>query len=280
MIRAPGSYHHSVMVGSLAEAAAEAVGADSLLARVGAYFHDIGKISKPHYFIENQRDVPNPHDRLPPDQSAAVIIRHVTTGARIAKENKLPQPIVDLIMTHHGMGAVSFFLERAQRQAAPGETVREEDFRYPGPRPDTREAAILLLADRVEAGCRAIQRPTPETVRATITRLVSDALNDGQLEDCPLTLQDLHRVANTFADVVLGLYHQRIEYPEGVTRTDPGASRTGTITIEVANPLGPATPLPPPDAPPLAGPGAESQRDDEEETGSEDLGEWTPREDR
>ncbi|MBN1335214.1 MAG: HDIG domain-containing protein [Deltaproteobacteria bacterium] len=285
MIRAPGTYHHSVMVGSLAEAAAEAVGADSLLVRVGAYFHDIGKISKPHFFIENQRDVPNPHDRLPPEQSASAIIRHVATGARIARENKLPQPLIDLIESHHGTGVVSFFLERAQRMAEPSQTVREEDFRYPGPKPDTREAAILLLADRVEAACRAIQRPTPDTVRATIQRLVSSALNDGQLEACPLTLKDLHRVANTFAEVVLGLYHQRIEYPDGAAQTDPGTSRSGIITIEVANPLGPAMPLAPPQGFPAAGPGGgagapeDLLRDDEEETGSEEFRDWNRRED-
>ncbi len=285
MIRAPGTYHHSVMVGSLAEAAAGAVGADTLLVRVGSYFHDIGKVSKPHYFIENQRDVPNPHDRLPPEQSAAMIVRHVTTGARIARENKLPQPIIDLIESHHGTGVVSFFLERAQRQAAPGDTVREEAFRYPGPPPTTREAAILLLADRVEAACRAIQRPTPDTVRATIQRLVSGALNDGQLESSPLTLQDLHRVANTFSDVVLGLYHQRIEYPETPTLTDPGATRSGIITLEVANPLGPAPTLPP-DARAASGPGGgpdapeDLLRDDEDESGSEEFRDWKVQEDR
>ncbi len=242
MLRAPGTYHHSVIVGSLSEAAAEAIGADKLLVRVAAYFHDIGKITKPHYFVENQRDVPNPHDRLPARKSASIIIRHIHNGARIAAHNRLPQPIIDNISMHHGTGLVRYFLERAKQNASPNEVVDEADFRYPGPRPDTREAGILHLADKVEAACRAVKLPTPEKFREVIQKLISQAMNDGQLEDCSLTLKELYTIGKAFAEVMMSIYHHRIEYPPSVTYTHddepPPVSKRGVITLELLNPLG------------------------------------------
>ncbi len=242
MLRAPGTYHHSVIVGSLSEAAAEAIGADKLLVRVAAYFHDIGKITKPHYFVENQRDVPNPHDRLPARKSASIIIRHIQAGARIAAHNRLPQPIIDNICMHHGTGLVRYFYNKAQQEAGPNEIVDEAQFRYPGPRPDTREAGILHLADKVEAACRAVKQPTPEKFREVIQSLISQAMNDGQLEDCSLTLKELYTIGKSFAEVMMSIYHHRIEYPAAVTDTHddepaPVPAR-GVITLELLNPLG------------------------------------------
>ena len=242
MLRAPGTYHHSVIVGSLSEAAAEAIGADKLLVRVAAYFHDIGKITKPHYFVENQRDVPNPHDRLPARKSAGIIVRHIQAGARIAAHNRLPQPIIDNISMHHGTGLVRYFYNKAQQEAAEGEVVDEAKFRYPGPRPDTREAGILHLADKVEAACRAVKQPTPEKFREVIQSLISQAMNDGQLEDCSLTLKELYTIGKSFAEVMMSIYHHRIEYPSAVTDTHddepPPVSPRGVITLELLNPLG------------------------------------------
>ena len=243
MLRAPGTYHHSVIVGSLSEAAAEAIGADKLLVRVAAYFHDIGKITKPHYFVENQRDVPNPHDRLPARKSASIIIRHIQAGARIAAHNRLPQPIIDNICMHHGTGLVRYFYNKAQQEAGPGQVVDEADYRYPGPRPDTREAGILHLADKVEAACRAVKQPTPEKFREVIQSLISQAMNDGQLEDCSLTLKELYTIGKSFAQVMMSIYHHRIEYPSAVVDThddEPTAPvpQRGVITLELLNPLG------------------------------------------
>jgi putative nucleotidyltransferase with HDIG domain len=243
MLRAPGTYHHSVIVGSLSEAAAEAIGADKLLVRVAAYFHDIGKITKPHYFVENQRDVPNPHDRLPARKSASIIIRHIEAGARIAAHNRLPQPIIDNICMHHGTGLVRWFYNKAQQEAQPGQVVDEADYRYPGPRPDTREAGILHLADKVEAACRAVKQPTPEKFREVIQNLISQAMNDGQLEDCSLTLKELYTIGKSFAEVMMSIYHHRIEYPSTVVDTQddepgPEVPQRGVITLELLNPLG------------------------------------------
>ncbi|MFH1466466.1 MAG: HDIG domain-containing metalloprotein [Pseudomonadota bacterium] len=240
MLRAPGTYHHSVIVGSLSEAGCEAIGADKLVVRVAAYFHDIGKIAKPQNFVENQRDVPNPHDRLPPRKSANLIIRHVSAGQRIAAHHRLPQPIIDNIAMHHGTGLVRYFLEKARRQAPPGSTVDEAAFRYPGPKPDTREAGILHLADKVEAACRAVKQPNPERFREVIQRLISDAMNDGQLEHCSLTLKELYTIGKAFAEVMVSIHHHRIEYPQAATDTgevEPVPEK-GVITLELLNPLG------------------------------------------
>jgi putative nucleotidyltransferase with HDIG domain len=246
MLRAPGTYHHSVIVGSLSEAAAEAIRCNALLARVCCYFHDIGKAVQPQYYIENQRDAPNRHDRLLPKQSARMIISHVLDGAAIAEQYKLPGPIVDAIRTHHGTGVIQYFYAKALTSAAEtGERVDEADFRYPGPRPSTREQGIIMLADKVEAACRSIKHPTEEKIRGMIQRLVSETITDGQLEECPLTLKELYIVIDTFTNVILGIYHQRIEYPGipkgALPRAVPpiqDVPRSAIITVDIPNPLG------------------------------------------
>jgi putative nucleotidyltransferase with HDIG domain len=211
LMRAPGSYHHSVMVGTLAEASAKEVGCNPLLCRVAAYFHDIGKAVSPQYFVENQRDGESPHKRLSPEMSARVIIDHVRNGGEIARRHKLPQPIIDNIYMHHGTGLLYFFYRKAQETDP---NVDPELFRYPGPKPNTREAGIVQLADKVEAACRSIKEPTPDRIRQMIQRIISTTLADGQLEECPLTLQDLYLIAAKFEEVILAIHHQRIEYPD------------------------------------------------------------------
>ncbi len=242
MLRAPGTYHHSVIVGSLSEAAAEAIGANALLARVACYFHDIGKGLKPQYFVENQRDSSNKHDRLSPTHSAQVIINHVRDGAALAVQYKLPRSVADHIFMHHGTGIIHYFHEKAKEQAEEGEVVDEALFRYPGPKPDSREAGIIMLADKVEAACRTIKEPSEARLRAMIQQITNAVMSDGQFENCPLTLRELYQIADSFTIVLLGIYHHRIEYPAtaGIS-AGRGAyvpvPRQGTITLEIVNPI-------------------------------------------
>ena len=275
MLRAPGTYHHSVTVAQLSEAAAEAIGANALQTRVACYFHDIGKAVNPKYFIENQRGGPNPHDKLPPRTSARVIINHVTDGEAIALQYKLPRPIIDGITMHHGTGLIQYFYAMALRNAKPGETVNEADFRYPGSLPDTREAGIMMLADKVEAATRTLKDKSPESLRGLIQKLVNATLVDGQLEKCPLTIKDLYTIIDAFVETLLGIYHHRIDYP-GIPKRAPTAPANTTgdrssgpvITLEIPNPLAAAPPAEPtpladpppaPDAPPP--PSAPPERD-------------------
>lgn len=242
MLRAPGTYHHSVIVGSLSEAACEAIGANALLARVACYFHDIGKGIKPQYFVENQREGPSRHERLSPEASAAVIINHVREGAALARQHKLPRAIVDNIFMHHGTGIISYFYARAQESAGEGVTVDDAPFRYPGPKPDSREAGVIMIADKVEAACRTIQQPSEPRFRAMIQQVVNGVMNDGQLEECPLTVRELHVIADTFTNVLMGIHHHRIEYPATKAISSgklPAVPRQGTITLELMNPLKP-----------------------------------------
>jgi putative nucleotidyltransferase with HDIG domain len=211
LLRAPGTYHHSVLVGALAEAGCEAIGANALEAKIAAYFHDIGKAKHPEYFVENQRGI-NRHDRMDPWESARVIIEHVTEGARVASEQGLPKPILDNIYMHHGTGLLAYFHRRAsERSRTP---VPEDAFRYPGPKPRSREAGVLMLADKVEAATRTLEAPTPENLAAMIDRIISSVLADGQLSDCDLTFRQLSTVATAFVGVLEGIYHQRITYDE------------------------------------------------------------------
>lgn len=246
MLKAPGTYHHSVIVGSLSEAACEAIGANALLARVACYFHDIGKGVKPQYFVENQREG-NRHDRLAAVQSAQVIINHVRDGHLLALQYRLPKPITDNIFMHHGTGLIQYFYNKAKEQAG-GEPVDEALFRYPGPKPDTREAGIIMLADKVEAACRTIKDPDEARIRAMIQKIINSVMVDGQFENCPLTLKEVYQIADTFTGVLLGIYHHRIEYPDtraissGKGKFVP-VPRQGTITLEIINPLkGPPPP--------------------------------------
>lgn len=253
MLRAPGSYHHSVLVGSLAEAACQAVDGNALHARVAAYFHDVGKSLKPQYFIENQGGAANPHDSLGPHASARIIISHVTDGLRLAHEHNLPRPIRDNIAMHHGTGLLKYFYTQALAAADDPSTVRMGDFQYPGPKPDTREAGILMLADKVEAATRTIRRPTEEAFRAMILKIVNSVMADGQFESCPLTFKEIHTVVDTFVEVLRGVYHQRIEYPETAEISNAGEAGPGgasrvppvpgnaVITLEITGSIPTAT---------------------------------------
>ncbi|MDD2851958.1 MAG: HDIG domain-containing protein [Desulfuromonadaceae bacterium] len=219
MVKAPGTYHHSVVVGNLVEAAAESIGANPLLARVAAYYHDIGKASKPLYFIENQGGEENRHDKLTPSMSALILISHIKEGAELARENRLGQPIIDVIRQHHGTALIRFFYERAKSQAAAnGQTVEEKDFRYPGPKPQTREAGIVMLADCVEAASRTLVNPTADRIQGLVQKLINNVFIDGQLDECELTLKNLHEIAKSFTGILNGIFHHRIDYPEPVSK--------------------------------------------------------------
>jgi putative nucleotidyltransferase with HDIG domain len=211
-LKAPGSYQHSIAVGTLAEAAASAIAVNPLVLRVGAYYHDIGKITAPQYFVENQRGSANPHDSLDPLESSRRIVRHVQRGLELARQHRLPQAIADLIPQHHGTRLVSYFHDKARAGAA-GAAVAESEFRYPGPKPRSKEAAILMLADAVEAASRTLRNPTSDKLRSTIHALFTAIVADGQLDQCDLTLRDLDRMAEAFHEVLSGILHQRIDYP-------------------------------------------------------------------
>ncbi|MEO0602862.1 MAG: HDIG domain-containing metalloprotein, partial [Myxococcota bacterium] len=256
MLRAPGSYHHSVVVGTLAEAGCEAIGANGLLAKVASYFHDIGKSLKPQYFIENQRSSVSPHSALDPHVSARIIIQHVTDGGRLAREHNLPQPILDNIYMHHGTGLLQYFYNHARELADDPDQVDIRDFRYPGPKPTTREAGVIMLADKLEAATRTLRRPDERNIRALIARIVNSVIGDGQFSECPLNLKEIQKITETFVQVLLGIYHQRIEYAETADiAADQGASeepaprangvppvkKEATITLDF-------TPTPPPES--------------------------------
>ncbi len=214
IMRAPGSYHHSMMVGSLCEAAAEAIGCNPLLSRVGAYYHDIGKAKNPQYFAENQKLGENPHDKLKPNISALVIKAHVKDGLEMAKQYRLPKAIQDFIAQHHGTSLIRYFYHKAKQLEDPDiPEVVESDYRYPGPKPQTRETAICLLADGTEAASRAMPNPTPARLRGLVQKMINLAFTDGQLDDCDLTLKDLNEIADAFHRILTGIYHHRPEYP-------------------------------------------------------------------
>jgi putative nucleotidyltransferase with HDIG domain len=211
-LRAPGTNQHSHAVGQLAEDACRAVGANPLLARIGALYHDIGKLAAPEYFVENQQG-DNPHDRLRPYQSAKIITSHVTYGARLAKEIALPRQIADFIPQHHGTRTLHYFLRKAQAQAKPNEKIDEADFRYPGPKPQFKEAAIMMLADSCEAAARSLARPDPENIRAIVVKIVDAIISDGQLDECDVTLQELTTIREAMISALTAIYHARIDYP-------------------------------------------------------------------
>ncbi len=211
MIEAPGTYHHSMVVANIAEAAAEAIGANPLLVRVGAYYHDLGKLKRPIYFKENQTGE-NPHDHTDPRVSTAILVAHTRDGVALAQRNRMPQRVLDLIAQHHGDTPVLYFYNKAV-QLNDGQPVDVADFRYEGPKPLTSEAAILMLADTVEAAVRSIQDATPEKIESTIRRLIKTKVDDGQLDSSPLTFRDLHKIANAFIQILSGVFHERIEYP-------------------------------------------------------------------
>jgi cyclic-di-AMP phosphodiesterase PgpH len=249
MLRAPGSYHHSVIVGTLAEAGCQAIGANALLAKVAAYFHDIGKARQPQYFVENQQNGINKHATLDPYTSAHIIIAHVTDGGRMAKEHALPQPIVDNIYMHHGTGILQYFYAAAASQAADPDAIDPDAFRYPGPKPNTREAGVIMLADKVEAATRTLKVPDEHNIRSMISRIVNSVVADGQFTECPLTFEEIHTIAETFATVLVGIYHQRVEYPHTADLSRASAGQGAAIAPADAPTLPPTAPEAPVDEP-------------------------------
>ncbi len=205
----PGTYHHSVMVANLADAACEAIGADGLLARVGCYYHDVGKTRRPRFFIENQLGA-NPHDSLSPDASAEIIIAHTTDGAELLHQHKMPKEIIDIALQHHGTSTLKYFLYKAKED---GEEVNEADFRYPGPKPQTKEAAVISIADSVEAAVRSMKDPTSEKIQKLVQSIIQERVEDDQFDECDISLRELKVIEQSFCETLNGVFHSRIEYP-------------------------------------------------------------------
>ncbi len=225
---APGSYNHSMMTATLAEAAASSIHANPLLARVSSYYHDIGKIKMPDYFIENQHYTSNKHDKLSPSMSSLIIISHVKEGRELARANKIPQRIIDIIMQHHGTSLVKYFYEKAKEKN--GGNIQEEEYHYPGPKPQTREAGIVMLADAVEAASRTLTEPTPAHIKAMVEKIVNARFVDGQLDECTLALSDLDQIKKSFIRVLSAIFHKRIDYP-GFKFNAPSAKANGHSNI-------------------------------------------------
>jgi cyclic-di-AMP phosphodiesterase PgpH len=217
-LEAPGTYHHSIMVGNLAEAAAELIGANPLLARVGGLYHDIGKVGnkmKPSYFIENQDPGSNPHDKLEPSMSALILVSHVKNGVEKARAHRLADPIIDIIQQHHGTNLIKFFYNKAlEKSAKDHQQVQEDKYHYPGARPQSKEAALVMLADITEATCRTWTDPTPAQIEKRVKALVDGMFNEGQLDQSTLTLKDIHAMTKSFVRALQAILHSRIEYPE------------------------------------------------------------------
>ncbi|OBZ08172.1 MULTISPECIES: HD family phosphohydrolase [Bacillales] len=215
----PGTYHHSVMVGNLSEAAAEAIGADGLLCRVGSFYHDIGKTKRPNYFIENQTNIENPHDTIDPKLSKSIIVAHARDGVDMLKGHNIPKPIRDIAEQHHGSTSLKFFYYKAVKQAEEQgvePAFTEDDFRYPGPKAQSKEAAVVGIADCVEAAVRSLRNPTVEQVEAMIHKIIKSRLDDNQYNECDLTLKELDKIAQSLKESVIGIFHSRIEYPDDV----------------------------------------------------------------
>ncbi len=215
LVGAPGTYHHSVVVGNLAEAAIEEIGGNSLLARVGAYYHDVGKLKRPYFFAENQEAYKNIHDDLEPSLSALVIASHVKEGVEMARKYKLPKSVVDIINQHHGTGLISYFYHRAlQSNGDKSNEVNEESYRYSGPKPQSKEAGVILLADMLEAEARTLNNPTVSRIKTLAQNVISRNLVNGQLDDCDLTLKELNKIKEVFSRILTGMFHNRVEYPD------------------------------------------------------------------
>ena len=226
MVQAPGTYHHSVIVSNLVEASAQAIHANPLLSKVAAYYHDIGKIKKPLYFIENQRTSENKHEKLAPSMSSLILTSHVKDGVELARKFKLGKEIIEIIRQHHGTSLISFFYEKAKNQAEKkGEKniqVKEEDFRYPGPKPQTKEAGLVMLADQIQAASKTLVDPTTARIQGMVQKMMNKAFSDGQLDECELTLKDLHEIAKSFNQTLSGIFHHRIAYPEPIVKNASG----------------------------------------------------------
>ena len=221
ILEAPGTYHHSLIVSNLSEAAAEAIGAHGLLARVGALYHDIGKLVKPEYFTENQMMMRNKHDELEPSMSRLVVQNHVREGVELAHKNKLNQRLIDFIPEHHGSSLMHYFYQKALEEAQGDEVVEEENFRYPGPKPQSRETAIVMLADSVEGATRSLPEHTPQRIEEIVRKVINNKFIDGQLDECPLTLKDIELISSTFCRILMAMYHGRVKYPEKKSNGNP-----------------------------------------------------------
>jgi len=214
LLEAPGTYHHSILVGNLAEVAAEEVGANPILARVASQYHDIGKIKRPYFFKENQLGNDNPHNKITPNLSTLIITSHVKDGVELAKQYKLPKVITDVIEQHHGTTLVKYFYLTLKNSSENPDEINEEDFKYPGPIPTSKEAAIIMLADSVEAAVRSINEPNQDKIQKMVNNIVKSRLDEGQLDNSDLTLMDINKIKKSFLKVFTGIYHKRIEYPE------------------------------------------------------------------
>lgn len=223
LLEAPGTYHHSILVGNLAEAAAEAIGADSLLVRIGSYYHDVGKLKRPYFFIENQLGGENPHEKLTPALSTLIITSHIKDGLELARQYALPQVIIDLIAQHHGTSIVTYFYHKAV-EIGNADNIKEEDFRYDAAKPQSKEAAIIMLADNVEAAVRAMASTSSGKIENMVRKILKERLQDGQLDESELTFKDVDTIANAFCRILCGIFHSRIEYPENVLKAMEGGS--------------------------------------------------------
>ncbi|NLE65275.1 MAG: HDIG domain-containing protein [Elusimicrobia bacterium] len=210
---APGTYHHSLLLSNIASAAADAIGANQLLVRVGAYYHDIGKLEKPQYFTENQMMADNKHDQLEPSVSRLVILNHVKEGVEIAKKERLSPRIIDFIRQHHGTSLMHYFYQRAIESEG-AEKVDEASYRYPGPKPQTKEVAIVMLADAVEGATRAMDERSPAKIEEVVRRVINNKFIDGQFDDCNLTLREIEKIASAFTRTLSAMYHIRVKYPD------------------------------------------------------------------
>ena len=230
MVSAPGTYHHSMLVGNLCKAAAESIGAHPILTRVAAYYHDIGKLKMAHYFIENSQN-DDAHRNLSPSMSSLIILSHVREGVELAQEYRLGKKIYEIIRQHHGTSLVTYFYQRAKDMEDPElSLINEKDFRYAGPKPQTREAGIVMLADAVEAASRTLEDPTPKRIETHVQNIIEQIFLDGQLDECELTLKDLHAIQRSFITILIGIFHQRIEYPERTS--DDGAHKNFPRLVE------------------------------------------------
>ena len=212
ILEAPGTYHHSLIVGNLSDTACTTIGANGLLARVGSYYHDIGKLQKPEYFIENQQIKKNLHDTLSPTMSKLIIMNHIKEGLDLAKKYSLSPALWDFIQQHHGSSLVYYFYRRALEGKEEDQEVTEEGFRYPGPKPNTKETAIVLLADSVEAATRTLKDPTPAKIEEIVHKVINNKFIDGQLDECELTLKDIEQISSVFTKILSGIYHSRVNY--------------------------------------------------------------------
>lgn len=229
-IQSPGTWNHSMVMGMMGESAADAVGANAVLTRVGAYFHDIGKMKKPLYFVENQRPGDNRHDKLSTSMSALIIRSHVKDGLELAKKHKLPQALEDMISQHHGTSIIEYFYKKACKEAEESEEAAEVDislYTYPGPKPQSREAGILMLADGIEAAARTISEPSHDRIQGLVQKMINKVFSSGELNECDLTLTDLHHIAKCFTRVLTGIYHQRVAYAEPAEKVSDKTAKDG-----------------------------------------------------